>query len=134
MKTSNTLAKKVVTKKETSKIETPFINLIVEAKNNTPKEVKKVAIKKENKVSFHKSLLNVNRLDKQENFSLSGALNRFKKQLQNDDEYSKIDTNVILKGLEFSTILEYVSPKCIEKQKFTVYSVGMAFNKYLKTV
>jgi len=134
MKTSNTIVKKQATKKETSKIETPFINLIVEAKNNTPKEVKKVAIKKENKVSFHKSLLNVNRLDKQENFSLSGALNRFKKQLQNDDEYSKIDTNVILKGLEFSTILEYVSPKCIEKQKFTVYSVGMAFNKYLKTV
>jgi hypothetical protein len=134
MKTSNTIAKKVVTKKETSKIETPFINLIVEAKNNTPKEVKKVAIKKENKVSYFKSALNVNKLDKQENFSLSGALNRFKKQLPNDEEYSKIDTNVVLKGLEFSTILQHVSPRCIERQRFTVHAIGMAFNKYLKTV
>lgn len=134
MKTLNTTAKKQATKKVTPKIETPFINLIVEAKNNTPKEAKKVATKKENKVSFHKSLLNVNRLDKQENFSLSGALNRFKKQIPNDKEYYKLDVNIISKGLEFNTILEYVSPKCIEKQKFTVYAVGMAFNKYLKTV
>ena len=135
MKTSNVnLVKKQATKKDTSKIETPFINLIVEAKNNTPKEAKKVAIKKDSKVSYFKSALNVNKLDKQENFSLSGALNRFKKQLPNDEEYSKIDTNVVLKGLEFSTILEHVSPKCIERQRFTVHAIGMAFNKYLKTV
>lgn len=135
MKTSNIApVKKQATKKVTPKIETPFINLIVEAKNNTPKEAKKVTAKKESKVSYFKSALNVNKLDKQENFSLSGALNRFKKQLPNDEEYNKIDTNIVSKGLEFSTILQYVSPKCIEKQRFTVHAIGMAFNKYLKTV
>jgi len=76
--------------------------------------------------------LNVSRLDKQENFSLSGALNRFKKQIPNDEQYKNIDSNVISKGLEFDTVLEYVNKKCIENQRFTVYSVGLAFNKFLK--
>ena len=137
MKTLN--VNPVATKKQAKKSETLTAEVIENqyteiVSNNTPKDVKKVAIKKDSKVSYFKSALNVNKLDKQENFSLSGALNRFKKQLPNDEAYSKIDTNVVLKGLEFSTILEHVSPKCIERQRFTVHAIGMAFNKYLKTV
>lgn len=117
------------TKKETTK----KVNLIVSnvnlLKETKPKKEKPV---KKQKVSFYKSLLNVNNLDKQENFSLSGALNRFKKQLPNDEQYKSIDTNIINKGLEFNTILTYVDKKCIEKQRFTVFAVGKAFNKFLK--
>lgn len=123
------------TKKETTKNErvtnlviSNGINLLNETKKNTKKEK---PVKKQ-KVSFHESLLNVNKLDKQENFSLSGALNRFKKQLPNDEQYKNIDTNVISKGLEFKTILQYVNQRCIDNQKFTVYAVGLAFNKFLK--
>lgn len=117
------------TKKETTK----KVNLIVSNVNllKETKPKKEKVVKKE-KVSFYKSLLNVNNLDKQENFSLSGALNRFKKQIPNDDQYKNIDTNIINKGLEFNTILTYVNQKCIENQRFTVYAVGLAFNKFLK--
>lgn len=117
------------TKKETTK----KVNLIVSNVNllKETKPKKEKVVKKE-KVSFHKSLLNVNNLDKQENFSLSGALNRFKKQIPNDEQYKNIDTNIINKGLEFNTILTYVNQKCIENQRFTVYAVGLAFNKFLK--
>ncbi len=102
--------------------------------NTKSVKVTKVTVKKETtkKTNFHASLLNVNRLDKQENFSLSGALNRFKKQLPNDENYKGIDTNVIAKGLEFDTILANVNQRCIDNQRFTVYAVGLAFNKYLK--
>jgi hypothetical protein len=124
----NKVVKKETTKRTSNEIVTKGVNLLSSAKKNTKKEPK-VKIKK---VSFHSSLLNVNRLDKQENFSLSGALNRFKKQIPNDEQYKNIDSNVISKGLEFNTILEYVNKKCIEKQRFTVYSVGLAFNKFLK--
>lgn len=86
------------------------------------------------KTNFHASLLNVNNLDKQENFSLSGALNRFKKQLPNDANYKGLNSDLIVKGLEFTTILENVNVKCIDKQRFTVYAIGLAFNKYLKKV
>jgi hypothetical protein len=108
-------------------------NLVVN-KVDLLKQVKKETTKKPKvkKVSFHNSLLNVNRLDKQENFSLSGAIRRFEKQLKNDSQYITIDVNVISKGLEFETILKYINQKCIDKQKFTVYSVGLAFNKFLK--
>jgi hypothetical protein len=108
-------------------------NLVVN-KVDLLKDVKKETTKKPKvkKVSFHNSLLNVNRLDKQENFSLSGAIRRFEKQLKNDSQYIAIDVNVISKGLEFETILKYINQKCIDKQKFTVYSVGLAFNKFLK--
>lgn len=132
MKTSaKTPGTKVVntTKKETTK----KVNLIVSnvnlLKETEPKKERPV---KKEKVSFYKSLLNVNKLDKQENFSLSGALNRFKKQLPNDEQYKSIDTNIINKGLEFNTILTYVDKKCIENQRFTVFAVGKAFNKFLK--
>jgi hypothetical protein len=119
---------KVATKKANSRTE----NLIV-SNVNLLKDIKvKVVKEKTKKVSFHSSLLNVNNLDKQENFSLSGALNRFKKQIPNDSQYKSIDVNVISKGLEFNTILEYINKKCIDKQRFTVYSVGLAFNKFLK--
>lgn len=124
----NKVAKKVTTKRTSNEIVTNGINLLSSAKKNTKKEPK-VKIKK---VSFHSWLLNVSRLDKQENFSLSGALNRFKKQIPNDEQYKNIDSNVISKGLEFDTVLEYVNKKCIENQRFTVYSVGLAFNKFLK--
>lgn len=117
------------TKKETTK----KINLIVSNVNllKETKPKKEKAVKKQ-KVSFYKSLLNVNKLDKQENFSLSGALNRFKKQIPNDEQYKSIDTNIINKGLEFNTILAHVDKKCIEKQRFTVFAVGKAFNEFLK--
>jgi len=126
--TGNKVAKKVTTKRTSNEIVTNGINLLSATKSNTKKETKN----KVEKVSFHKSLLNVNKLDKQENFSLSGALNRFKKQIPNDEQYKNIDSNIISKGLEFNTILEYINKKCIENQKFTVYSVGLAFNKFLK--
>jgi len=118
---------------ETKKGTTKKINLIVSNVNllKETKPKKEKVVKKE-KVSFYKSLLNVNNLDKQENFSLSGALNRFKKQIPNDDQYKTIDVNIINKGLEFNTILTYVDKKCIEKQRFTVFAVGKAFNKFLK--
>jgi hypothetical protein len=123
----NKVVKKGTTKRNENLVVTNGINLLSQAKKNTKKEtIKKI------KVSFHTSLLNVNKLDKQENFSLSGAINRFKKQIPNDEQYRNIDVNVISKGLEFNTILEYVNKKCIEKQRFTVYSVGLAFNKFLK--
>ena len=116
------------TKKETTK----KVNLIVSNVNLVKDTKVKVVKEKVKKVSFHSSLLNVNNLDKQENFSLSGALNRFKKQIPNDEQYKSIDTNIINKGLEFNTILKYVNQKCIENQRFTVYAVGLAFNKFLK--
>ena len=116
------------TKKETTK----KVNLIVSNVNLVKDTKVKVVKEKVKKVSFHSSLLNVNNLDKQENFSLSGALNRFKKQIPNDEQYKSIDTNIINKGLEFNTILEHINKKCIDKQRFTVYSVGLAFNKFLK--
>lgn len=122
------------TKKETTKKVNQRLDNIIVSNVNLLKETKtkkERPVKKE-KVSFHKSLLNVNNLDKQENFSLSGALNRFKKQIPNDEQYKSIDVNIINKGLEFNTILEYVNKKCIDKQRFTVYSVGLAFNKFLK--
>lgn len=119
---------KVANKKATSRAE----NLIVTNVNLVKDTKVKVVKEKIKKVSFHSSLLNVNNLDKQENFSLSGALNRFKKQIPNDEQYKSIDVNIINKGLEFNTILEYVNKKCIDKQRFTVYSVGLAFNKFLK--
>jgi len=123
----NKVVKKGTTKRTENLVVTNGINLLSQAKKNSKKEtVKKI------KVSFHASLLNVNKLDKQENFSLSGAINRFKKQLPNDEQYRNIDVNVISKGLEFNTILEYVNKKYVDKQRFTVYSVGLAFNKFLK--
>lgn len=122
------------TKVESKKVATNRAENLIVTNVNLVKEIKskKEAKVKAEKVSFHKSLLNVNNLDKQENFSLSGALNRFKKQIPNDIQYKSIDTNIINKGLEFNTILEYINKKCIDKQRFTVYSVGLAFNKFLK--
>lgn len=125
-KTENKVVNKKTTTKRNENLIVKNVNLLNEIK---PKKVVKEKIKK---VSFHASLLNVNKLDKQENFSLSGALNRFKKQIPNDEQYKNIDSNIINKGLEFSTILEYINKKCIENQRFTVYSVGLAFNKFLK--
>jgi hypothetical protein len=128
-----TKTQKTINKVETTKVRlnneivTNGINLLSTAKKNT-----KNKIEKKQKISFHKSLLNVNKLDKQENFSLSGALKRFEKQIPNDEQYKGIDTNVISKGLEFSTILKFVNKKCIENKRFTVYAVGLAFNKFLK--
>jgi hypothetical protein len=119
---------KVASKKANSRVE----NLIVSNVNLVKETKVKVVKEKTKKVSFHSSLLNVNNLDKQENFSLSGALNRFKKQIPNDEQYKSIDVNIISKGLEFNTILEHINKKCIDKQRFTVYSVGLAFNKFLK--
>ena len=122
---SNKVASKKVTTSRAENLIITNVNLVKDTKVKVVKE-------KVKKVSFHSSLLNVNNLDKQENFSLSGALNRFKKQIPNDEQYKSIDTNIINKGLEFNTILEHINKKCIDKQRFTVYSVGLAFNKFLK--
>lgn len=95
--------------------------------------VKKVAVKKESN-GLHKALLVCNQLDKQENFSLSGALNRLKKQIYVNDAYKKIDVNLLNSSLTFDNLLANVNVRCIDKQKFTVYALGLAVNKYLKTV
>jgi hypothetical protein len=86
------------------------------------------------KPSLHSALLECNKLDKIENFSLSGALNRLKKQIFVNPDYKSIDTNVLSEALTFDNLLENVNPKCIDKQRFTVFALGLAVNKYLKNV
>ena len=123
-----------VVNKETQK------TLSIPTKKLTTKElvkvtVKKVSIKKAPKVkkpSLHKALLLCNNLDKQENFSLSGALNRLKKQIFENNDYKNVDTNLLIEALTFDNLLKNVSSRCIDKQRFTVYSLGLAVNKYLK--
>jgi hypothetical protein len=82
--------------------------------------------------SLHKALIECNRLDKVENFSLSGALNRLKKQIAINPDYKAIDSNVLANALTFDNLLANVNPRCIEKQRFTVYALGLAVNKQLK--
>jgi len=108
-------------------------NIVNKAQKLTaPKQAPKP--KKEKAPSLHKELLECNALDKKENFSLSGAVNRLKKQIFVNPDYKGIDVNILDNALKFDTILAHVAPRCIEKQRFTVYAVGLAVNKYLKTV
>lgn len=100
--------------------------------NTKTVKVTKVATVKKESNGLHKALLICNQLDKQENFSLSGALNRLKKQIFINDAYKKIDVNLLNSALTFDNLLLNVSSRCIDKQKFTVYALGLAVNKYLK--
>ena len=93
----------------------------------------KVKAPKVKQKSYHSALLECNKLDKAENFSLSGALNRLKKQIFENAEYKGIDVNVLSEALTFDNLLKHVSSRCIDKQRFTVYALGLAVNKYLKT-
>ena len=88
---------------------------------------------KQKQKSYHSALLECNKLDKAENFSLSGALNRLKKQIFENSDYKGIETNVLSEALTFDNLLKHVSPRCIDKQRFTVYALGLAVNKYLKS-
>jgi hypothetical protein len=115
-------------------------SLSIPTKKLTPKAtvkatVAKVKIDKVAKVkkpSLHKALLECNSLDKKENFSLSGALNRLKKQIFVNVDYKNVSTDLLNEALTFDNLLKNVSAKCIERQRFTVYSLGLAVNKYLK--
>ena len=138
MKTSNSTTAtkqglKVVSKSEQKTLSIPTKKLT--SKELVKVTAKKVSIKKAPKVkkpSLHKALLLCNNLDKQENFSLSGALNRLKKQIFENSDYKNVDTNLLMEALTFDNLLKNVSSRCIDKQRFTVYSLGLAVNKYLK--
>lgn len=126
---------KVISKLDAKKLSVPTAKAITKAvaKVVKAKEPKAIVFKSA-KVSFHAPLLACNKADREENYSLSGAIRRLKKQVFENEVYCMIDTNVLLLGFEFDTILKYVSSKNIESQKFSVFAVGLAFNKYLKTV
>ena len=98
----------------------------------TEKAILKAVTKKANSNGLHKALLECNKLDKIENYSLSGALKRLKVQIEVNETYKGIDTNLIFEALTFDNLLKNVSPKCIDKQRFTVYALGLAVNKFLK--
>ena len=118
---------KVVNKAEQKQLSKPT----PKAKPTTKAKAPKVA--KPKAKSYHSALLVCNALDKQENFSLSGALNRLKKQIFVNDDYKQIDSNVLSEALTFDNLLKHVSTRCIDKQRFTVYALGLAVNKYLKS-
>lgn len=118
---------KVVNKAEQKQLSKPT----PKAKPTTKAKAPKVAKPKQK--SYHSALLECNALDKQENFSLSGALNRLKKQIFVNDDYKQIDSNVLSEALTFDNLLKHVSTRCIDKQRFTVYALGLAVNKYLKS-
>lgn len=100
-------------------------------KLTAPKQAPKP--KKEKAPSFHKALIECNALDKKENFSLSGAVNRLKKQIYVNADYKGVPPEFLDNALKFDNILKHVQKRCIEKQRFTVYACGLAVNKYLKT-
>jgi hypothetical protein len=127
--TQKELAKpfKRLTPKETAKATSRKVS---QAK--TPNVVKAKAEPKAKQKSYHNALLECNKLDKAENFSLSGALNRLKKQIFDNVDYKGINPDVLNSALTFDNLLANVNPKCIEKQRFTVYALGLAVNKYLK--
>jgi len=113
---------KVVNKEEQKKLSIP-------TKKVEPKVSK---VSKVKSPSLHKALIECNKLDKLENFSLSGALNRLKKQIYINPDYKNIDINVLNNALTFDNLLANVNPRCIASQRFTVYALGLAVNKQLK--
>lgn len=122
MKNSNTNAQKlqVVSKAQQIALSVP-----------TPKVTKKVTPKAA-KIQLHKALLECNKMDKAENFSLSGALNRLKKQISKNPDYKKIDSNRLNSAMTFDNLLANVNARCITSQRFTVYALGLAVNRQLK--
>ena len=113
---------KVVNKAEQKALSVPM------PKAKAPKVVKAKAPK----LGLHSALLVCNALDKAENFSLSGALNRLKKQVYENPSYKGIDSNLLSSALTFDNLLANVNSRCIASQRFTVYALGLAVNKYLK--
>lgn len=120
---SNVNGLKVVNKAQQKALSVPT------AKVKAPK----VAKIKAPKLELHKALLDCNKLDKVENFSLSGALNRLKKQIQNNDTYKGVNPALLDDALTFTNLLKNVSARCITSQRFTVYALGLAVNKQLKS-
>jgi adenine-specific DNA methylase len=98
----------------------------------TEKAILKAVTKKAESNGLYRAALECNKLDKIENFSLSGAKRRLEKQIYLNPVYMAIDSNLLSEALTFDNLLSNVSARCIEKQRFTVHSLGMAVNKYLK--
>ena len=102
------------------------------AKAVTEKAILKAVTKKVVSNGLHKALLECNKLDKLENQSLSGALKRLKVQIELSSTYAGIDTNLLSEAFSYDNLLANVSNRCIETKKFSVYSLGLAVNKFLK--
>jgi hypothetical protein len=98
----------------------------------TEKAILKAVSKKVVSNGLHKALLECNKLDKLENQSLSGALKRLKVQIELNSTYAGIDTNLLNEAFSYDNLLANVSNRCIETKKFSVYSLGLAVNKFLK--
>lgn len=84
------------------------------------------------KLELHKAMLECNANDKKEIYSLSGALSRFKKQMDLHPTYKGVNPVFISEAIKFNTILKHVSQRCIDNQKFSPFAVGSAINRYLK--
>jgi len=112
------------------------INEIVKIKKSekvvTEKSILKAVSKKVVSNGLHKALLECNKLDKLENCSLSGALKRLKAQIELNDTYRGIDTNLISEALTYDNLLANVSNRCIDTKRFSVYALGLSVNKFLK--
>lgn len=119
---SNKNGLKVVNKAQQKALSIPTV------KAKAPKVVKAKAPKLE----LHKAMLECNANDKKEIYSLSGALSRFKKQMDIHPTYKGINPVFISEAIKFNTILKHVSQRCIDNQKFSPFAVGSAINRYLK--
>lgn len=132
MKNSNNIIKtekvalRVVSKKEQKALSVPTKKVVTE------KAILKAVTKKVVSNGLHKALLECNKLDKLENCSLSGALKRLKAQIELNDTYRGIDTNLISEALTYDNLLANVSVRCLDTKKFSVYALGLAVNKFLK--
>ena len=120
------VALKVVSKAEQKTLSIPTKKVVSE------KAILKAVTKKVVSNGLHKALLECNKLDKLENQSLSGALKRLKAQIELNDTYKGIDTNLISEALKYDNLLANVSVRCLDTKKFSVYSLGLAVNKFLK--
>ena len=120
------VALKVVSKAEQKTLSIPTKKVVSE------KAILKAVTKKAESNGLHKALLECNKLDKLENQSLSGALKRLKAQIDLNDTYKGIDTNLISEALKYDNLLANVSVRCLDTKKFSVYSLGLAVNKFLK--
>jgi hypothetical protein len=96
------------------------------------KAILKAVSKKVVSNGLHKALLECNKLDKLENQSLSGALKRLKLQIDLNSTYAGIDTNLLSEAFSYDNLLANVSVRCLDTKKFSVYSLGLAVNKFLK--
>lgn len=120
------VALKVVSKAEQKTLSIPTKKVVSE------KAILKAVTKKVVSNGLHKALLECNKLDKLENQSLSGALKRLKAQIELNDTYKGIDTNLLSEAFSYDNLLANVSVRCLDTKKFSVYSLGLAVNKFLK--